>query len=72
MMIVAGPAVQRCGTAAGQIGQLLGSGDRSHIGPLRSGGRRMGERPHSPTPGVVRCLAANYTGRHCNSPGARK
>ena len=51
MMIVAGPAVQRCGTAAGQIGQLLGPGDRSHVGTFRFGGRRIGERPHSPTPG---------------------
>lgn len=72
MMIVAGPAVQRCGTAAGQIGQLLGPGDRSHVGTFRFGGRRIGERSHSPTPGVVRGLAANYTGRHCNSPRARK
>jgi len=72
MMIVAGPAVQWCGTAAGQTGQLPGSGDRSHIGTFRSGGRQIGERPHSPTPGVVRCLAANYTGRHRNSPRARK
>ena len=72
MMIDAGPAVPRCGTAAGQIAQLPGSGDRSHIGTFRSGGRRIGERPHSPAPGVVRCLAANYTGRHCSSPRARK
>lgn len=72
MMIVAGPAVSAMpdgrwtdwpttgveGSLACRYVPLRGSADRGKAA-----------QPHA---GVVRGLAANYTGGHCNSPRARK
>ena len=72
MMIVAGPAVSAMPDGRWTDWPTTGAGGSLACRYVRLRGSADRERPHSPTPGVVRGLAANYTGDHCNSPGARK